>query len=122
MALQLLDFHKSSSDAVRLTLMATVLSIGFLLCSLIVLSFFMPKALLNAWYTIRGFVRFFYVSFVKPHTGDTADDGQQGALESFYKAQVSHLAATSYQCCCKALTEISGGNLRCHALLALAWP
>ena len=31
--------------------------------------------------------KFFYVSFLKPHTGDHGG-GQQGALESFYKSQV----------------------------------
>ena len=34
------------------------------------------------------YARFFYASFLKPHTGDGADTGQQAALESFYKAQV----------------------------------
>ncbi|KAF4629462.1 hypothetical protein G7Y89_g8685 [Cudoniella acicularis] len=33
-----------------------------------------------------SFLRFFYASFLKPHTGD-AGNGQQDALESFYKAQ-----------------------------------
>ena len=34
------------------------------------------------------YARFFYASFLKPHTGDGAVTGQQAALESFYKAQV----------------------------------
>ena len=34
-----------------------------------------------------SFLRFFYVSFLKPHTGDGTGNGQQDALESFYKAQ-----------------------------------
>lgn len=38
--------------------------------------------------TAYSYGRFFYVSFLKPHTGDVSA-GQQGALESFYKAQVS---------------------------------
>lgn len=38
--------------------------------------------------TAYSYGRFFYASFLKPHTGD-ASAGQQGALESFYKAQVS---------------------------------
>lgn len=33
------------------------------------------------------FFKFFYASFLKPHTGDGALTGQQAALESFYKAQ-----------------------------------
>jgi len=36
--------------------------------------------------TFTSFLRFFYASFLKPHTGDGAG-GQQDALESFYKAQ-----------------------------------
>lgn len=35
--------------------------------------------------TFTSFLRFFYASFLKPHTGD--GNGQQDALESFYKAQ-----------------------------------
>ena len=34
-----------------------------------------------------SFSQFFYVSFLKPHTGDGTGNGQQDALESFYKAQ-----------------------------------
>lgn len=33
------------------------------------------------------YLKFAYVSFIKPHTGRT-DGGQQSALESFYSAQV----------------------------------
>ena len=36
---------------------------------------------------LTPYVKFAYVSFFKPHTGD-ADGGQQSALESFYSAQV----------------------------------
>lgn len=40
--------------------------------------------------TVFGsFLRFFYASFLKPHTGDGTLNGQQDALESFYKAQAS---------------------------------
>jgi betaine lipid synthase len=35
----------------------------------------------------KSFLRFFYASFLKPHTGDGTGNGQQDALESFYKAQ-----------------------------------
>ena len=38
--------------------------------------------------TFTSFCKFFYASFLKPHTGDQAGQGQQAALESFYKAQV----------------------------------
>lgn len=37
--------------------------------------------------TLDSYGTFFFVSFVKPHTGDNGA-GQQGALESFYQAQV----------------------------------
>ena len=37
---------------------------------------------------LTTYARFFYASFLKPHTGDGAVTGQQAALESFYKAQV----------------------------------
>lgn len=37
---------------------------------------------------LATYARFFYASFLKPHTGDGEDTGQQAALESFYKAQV----------------------------------
>lgn len=38
---------------------------------------------------LATFARFFYASFLKPHSGDGAITGQQAALESFYKAQVA---------------------------------
>ena len=37
--------------------------------------------------TLTTFGKFFYASFLKPHSGDGALAGQQAALESFYKAQ-----------------------------------
>jgi len=40
-----------------------------------------------------SFLRFFYASFLKPHSGDAAN-GQQDALESFYKAQAGVYDAT----------------------------
>lgn len=36
---------------------------------------------------LTPYLKFAYVSFLKPHTGQ-ADGGQQSALESFYSAQV----------------------------------
>lgn len=44
--------------------------------------------------TLKSFGRFFYASFLKPHTGDGAGNGQQDALESFYKAQAGVYDAT----------------------------
>lgn len=37
---------------------------------------------------LTPYLKFAYVSFIKPHTGQ-AGGGQQSALESFYSAQVS---------------------------------
>jgi hypothetical protein len=42
----------------------------------------------------NSFLRFFYASFLKPHTGDGLGEGQQAALESFYKAQAGVYDAT----------------------------
>lgn len=43
---------------------------------------------------IKPFLRFFYASFLKPHNGDGTENGQQDALESFYKAQAGVYDAT----------------------------
>ncbi len=43
---------------------------------------------------LGSFLRFFYASFLKPHTGDGTGNGQQDALESFYKAQAGVYDAT----------------------------
>ncbi|RDL33095.1 S-adenosyl-L-methionine-dependent methyltransferase [Venustampulla echinocandica] len=43
---------------------------------------------------LASFLRFFYASFLKPHTGDGTGNGQQDALESFYKAQAGVYDAT----------------------------
>jgi len=44
--------------------------------------------------TVASFLRFFYASFLKPHTGDGTGNGQQDALESFYSAQAGVYDAT----------------------------
>ena len=54
---------------------------------------------------LATFARFFYASFLKPHSGDGAITGQQAALESFYKAQVA-FPFSRYQ----SLLDKSGGN------------
>ncbi len=36
---------------------------------------------------LQSFLRFSYACFLKPHDGDGTGNGQQDALESFYKAQ-----------------------------------
>lgn len=62
---------------------------------------------------IRSFGMFFYASFLKPHTGDSECTGQQAALESFYKAQVTCLV----DCIPSELTVrlSSGGCIRCDS-------
>ena len=49
-----------------------------------------PKTVIDLIDNVKNFYKFFYASFLKPHTGDDAVSGQQAALESFYKAQVRH--------------------------------
>ena len=43
---------------------------------------------------LATYAKFFYASFLKPHSGDGAITGQQAALESFYRAQVTFLFTT----------------------------
>lgn len=50
---------------------------------------YLQKKPVQSFNFIANFGRFFYASFLKPHTGDGAVTGQQAALESFYKAQVT---------------------------------
>jgi len=45
-------------------------------------------------YTLYAYWKFFYASFLKPHTGDGSAAGQQAALESFYSAQAVAYDAT----------------------------
>ena len=61
--------------------------IVFLVASIFVVSSFGAKIEQRVPESIRSYAKFFYASFLKPHTGDDGE-GQQGALESFYKAQV----------------------------------
>lgn len=50
--------------------------------------------------TLTSFLRFFYGCFLKPHTGDGSGNGQQDALESFYKAQAGIYDATRTRLLC----------------------
>lgn len=52
------------------------------------LTFISPSTSPKSSSALANFGRFFYASFLKPHTGDGSHRGQQAALESFYKAQV----------------------------------
>lgn len=49
---------------------------------------FSPNRVVEEFYSALGsFLRFFYASFLKPHSGDGTGNGQQDALQSLYKAQ-----------------------------------
>lgn len=50
--------------------------------------------------TFSSYLRFFYGCFLKPHTGDGTGNGQQDALESFYKAQAGVYDATRKRLLC----------------------
>lgn len=62
---------------------------GFLVCAIVafvaLLSSKKPKAYYNS--SAFTYLKFAYATFLKPH--DKTGDGQQDALESFYKTQVS---------------------------------
>ena len=88
MALLLPDVLGRPFDMANLPVVVAIGSLMLLVGSFVILPFFMPKRLGHSWNQLRGFARFSYASFVKPHTGDH-NGGQQGALESFYKAQAS---------------------------------
>ncbi len=71
-----------------------VIAVAVIVLLLLSFSFLCPfsqdaKVLSNK---TMSFLRFFYASFLKPHSDCAADTGQQAALESFYKAQVSKSA------------------------------
>ena len=63
----------------------------FVVAAVFVLALSGSKTLPHALGPVTNFGRFFYASFLKPHTGDRAGMGQQAALESFYKAQVRRM-------------------------------
>ena len=76
-----------SSSLVHLKILLAASAILFFLGGVFVIAFKKPQAWQETSDSISSFGRFFYVSFLKPHTGDGLA-GQQGALESFYNAQV----------------------------------
>ena len=45
----------------------------------------------KVWSAATNFAKFFYASFLKPHSKDRTHVGQQAALESFYRAQVRRI-------------------------------
>ena len=64
------------------------LAIAFLALFAFIAQYFELSSSLSAdKFFLTPYLKFAYISFIKPHTGQ-ADGGQQSALESFYSAQV----------------------------------
>ncbi|KAI9684147.1 MAG: hypothetical protein M1829_003417 [Trizodia sp. TS-e1964] len=72
-----------------------IYGIAIVLALLIIIVFLAsaPKADTDQSSGLVAYLTFFYVSFLKPHTGDLSNS-QQDALESFYRAQASVYDAT----------------------------
>ncbi|KAI9820286.1 MAG: hypothetical protein M1827_005908 [Pycnora praestabilis] len=85
----LLGTFMPSEPQVQIIGVAVVLSI--LIAAVFVLALRSSKDTFNGF---TSFCTFFYVSFLKPHCGDNSGNGQQDALESFYKAQAGVYDAT----------------------------
>lgn len=72
---------------------------------------------------LSPYLRFAYANFLKPHNGKTGD-GQQGALESFYAAQVGTRAS------CNSMAQLRMSRLEsttplgsvCFAVVKTCWP
>ena len=71
----------------HLEIYVAAFSILILLSGVFTIAVLKHKALQDVLESAKSFGRFFYTTFLKPHTGDS-NRGQQAALESFYKAQV----------------------------------
>ena len=102
----------SSMLSLHVHLLLATASILLFVSGIFLLVFWRPKAYQNAIAELSSYCKFFYVSFLKPHTGDGLD-GQQGALESFYKAQVRSCAFIHWQLIDG--TKPTGRYLRCDS-------
>ena len=71
---------------VQLTVAAC--SMLLLIAGVCTMLFWKSQALKDLMSPFMNFSKFFYASFLKPHTRDSTLTGQQAALESFYKVQV----------------------------------
>ena len=70
---------------------------------------------------IFTYLKFIYASFLKPHE---KGDGQQDALESFYKTQVRIRSDVIYYSLCSLFADrigFLGGCLRCHQEASSLW-
>ena len=81
---QVVGWHHLYILVAAVTVLSTVAGV-------FILAFWKPKMVDNVNDVLVAFARFFYASFLKPHSADESA-GQQAALESFYKAQVRLLA------------------------------
>ncbi|MCJ1390514.1 hypothetical protein MMC18_003374 [Xylographa bjoerkii] len=80
-------------DLQQLQLLAVAVSILVLFTGILAVALLKSSAYNDTLESINNFGKFFFVSFLKPHTGDGLG-GQQDALESFYKAQADVYDAT----------------------------
>lgn len=92
------------------------LFIVLLIGTTVALTFYRSKLELSP--TIKSFYDFFWTSFLKPHEQDEGG-GQQSALESFYKTQVSSVATQYVQALIYTKT---GVGLRHNTAVVVAWP
>lgn len=74
-------------ESQHISVLVTAACVFLFLTVLVAIILLKSKAYHDALDSLNNFAKFFYVSFLKPHTGDNVG-GQQGALESFYGAQV----------------------------------
>lgn len=77
-----------------------ILIIGIAIVFFLLLALVAPYLELSSsvsWdkFVLTPYLKFAYVSFIKPHTGRVGE-GQQSALESFYAAQVSRICTSKY--------------------------
>jgi len=86
----------ASKMSVRIAPESGVLAFGvviafFALCAFVARYFDLFSSITADKFFLTPYLKFAYVSFLKPHTGG-ADGGQQSALESFYSAQVRNVS------------------------------
>lgn len=88
---------------------ALVLVFG-LVASIVILS--LQKSKLDWNKGFLSYIQFAYSCFIKPHERDSeGETGQQHALESFYRAQVSILSFSRSG----GMLTVAGFRVRCHS-------
>ncbi len=81
-----LGFARGSWSVPHLQIALAGLLVVAVIGSVALLAWRKPK--INYDSSVLSYAKFFYANFLKPH-GPAGDGGQQHALESFYKTQVS---------------------------------